>query len=327
MHSPPDSCLRYPHLLRQESFRRWRPLAGIALFLVVLASGGLAVVMVLSAMSYLLGGEGSTLDVEAVDQPVGLLANNLAIAMAIPASVVAVYVAHAADPRWLTSVVGRLRLGLLWRFCVLAGAVVPVFFGLSFLFPAPETGGSASTATTTVVLLLLVVLVSTPLQAVAEEVACRGYLNQAVASWLARPRPAAVLAAVLISLLFAAAHGTQDGPLFADRLAFGLVTAWLVWRTGGLEAAIALHVVNNLATLGLAVATDTLGSALETSTLDWKYAVLDVSMMVTFAVVADLLARRWRVEVHRAAGAPSALAPSSGVGYPGSSPPVPPPAG
>ena len=38
----------------------------------------------------------------------------------------------------------------------------------------------------------------------------------------------------------------QHPLLFADRVFFGLVAAWLVIRTGGLESAIALHVVGNV---------------------------------------------------------------------------------
>ena len=51
---------------------------------------------------------------------------------------------------------------------------------------------------------------------------------------------------VVSSVVFALLHGTQNLPLFVDRLAFGLLAAVLVWRTGGLEAGIAAHVINNV---------------------------------------------------------------------------------
>ena len=38
--------------------------------------------------------------------------------------------------------------------------------------------------------MLLVVLTTTPLQAAAEEYVFRGYLSQAIAGWIGRPRPA-----------------------------------------------------------------------------------------------------------------------------------------
>ena len=55
----------------------------------------------------------------------------------------------------------------------------------------------------------------------------------------------------LTALLFALAHGLQNFPLFFDRFMFGLIAAWLVIRTGGLEAGIALHVLNNFLAFGL----------------------------------------------------------------------------
>ena len=50
--------------------------------------------------------------------------------------------------------------------------------------------------------LLLVVLLTTPLQSAAEEYLFRGYLSQAVAGWVGRPRAGAVVAAVLTAALW-----------------------------------------------------------------------------------------------------------------------------
>ncbi len=93
---------------------------------------------------------------------------------------------------------------------------------------------------------------------------------------------------------FALAHGSQDAWLFGDRLAFGLVASWLAWRTGGLEAPVALHVANNLVSLAVSAATGSLDDSLSASTLDWQFAVLDLVMMLTFAVLVHrLVGRRW----------------------------------
>ena len=45
---------------------------------------------------------------------------------------------------------------------------------------------------------------------------------------------------------FVLLHASDDAWLNLSYVGFGLVGCWLVWRTGGLEAAIAMHVVNNL---------------------------------------------------------------------------------
>ena len=92
-------------------------------------------------------------------------------------------------------------------------------------------------------------LLTTPLQAAGEEYAFRGYLLQAIGALTRR----AWIALVLTSLLFAMAHGLQNFPLFFDRFMFGLIAGWLVIRTGGLEAGIALHVLNNLLAFGAGI--------------------------------------------------------------------------
>ena len=49
---------------------------------------------------------------------------------------------------------------------------------------------------------------------------------------------------------FAAAHGSPDPWVVADLSVFAAAAGALTWRTGGLEAAIALHVVNNVVAIG-----------------------------------------------------------------------------
>ena len=108
-------------------------------------------------------------------------------------------------------------------------------------------------------------------------------------------------------MFFALAHGTQDGWLFGDRLAFGVVASWLAWRTGGLEAPIALHVANNLVSLAVTASTGSLEDSLTASTLEWQFAATDVAMMLTFAVVVERLVRRRPVDVRRSEGPAAAV--------------------
>ena len=79
-----------------------------------------------------------------------------------------------------------------------------------------------------------------------EEYGFRGYLMQASGSFF-RSRIAALL---ITSGLFALAHGVQNFPLFFDRFAFGLIAGLIVILVGGLEAGIALHILNNLLAFG-----------------------------------------------------------------------------
>jgi membrane protease YdiL (CAAX protease family) len=153
---------------------------------------------------------------------------------------------------------------------------------------AGEDLGGLNHFTTGTALSALVVLLTTPLQAAGEEYLFRGYLLMAFGS-LFRSKWVAI---VVTATLFALAHGTQNFPLFFDRFAFGLIAGWLVTRTGGLEAGIALHVLNNFLAFGLALAFGDLTSTLNVSAVGWWNILLTVTQSVVYTGLVLLLARR-----------------------------------
>ena len=140
-------------------------------------------------------------------------------------------------------------------------------------------------------------MLTSPIQAAAEEIFFRGYLMQALGSLVARPWFGVVVSSVVFALL----HGTQNLPLFVDRLAFGLLAAILVWKTGGLEASIAAHVVNNVFAYGIAGVTTSIAALKATRELTWLDAAFDVGGYALFAVLAyaffRLLKLRSRVDL------------------------------
>jgi membrane protease YdiL (CAAX protease family) len=138
---------------------------------------------------------------------------------------------------------------------------------------------------------LVVIVLTVPLQAVAEEVMFRGYLMQTLGA-VVRNEWFAIGATAVIFALF---HGVQNPWLFGSRLVFGLVAGVLVWRTGGLEAGIAIHVVNNLCAFGLAVVTGTLVEIRTTTEVGWAQAVGDVGMFVACAVFCWIAAKKLKV--------------------------------
>lgn len=94
------------------------------------------------------------------------------------------------------------------------------------------------------IITLVVAFVIVPFQAAAEELMFRGAMMQVLGAWIKNP----IIPILLPSLLFALAHVYDIGGMIQVGL-MGIACAWLTWRTGGLEAAIALHVVNNLGVL------------------------------------------------------------------------------
>ena len=325
--APPAEEARYPRLLRVPGWRWWRPALGLLLGVSVVVVASVGVILAALAARVATGGSvdlGGSGQADALDPgtPLGLLANNLVLATLIPAAVLAVLVVHRQPVGLLASVVGRVRWRVLLLLVPLALVLVGAGLGVSLLVPG---GGDATSthapAAGTLVGLLLVILLTTPLQSAGEEVGFRGYLNQAVSSWSARPTTGIVAGGGVSSVAFALAHGVQDGPLFLDRLSFGAIAAWLVWRTGGLEASVALHAANNLVSLALAAVTGQLSDTLSASTLGWPYAVLDVATMLAYAALVHVLADRWQLATTRALSVPAA------IGYPGARPSTPPPAG
>ena len=96
------------------------------------------------------------------------------------------------------------------------------------------------------------IVLLTPFQAAGEEYLFRGYLTQAFGGLFHR---VVVSPSSCPPFLFGLAHGLgQSIPVFFDRFAFGLVAGVLVVLTGGLEAGIAMHVLNNWLAFGLALA-------------------------------------------------------------------------
>ena len=121
----------------------------------------------------------------------------------------------------------------------------------------------------------------------------RGWLLQGVGAWLRTPwLPIAVQAVV-----FAALHGWGTPWGFADLVVFGLIAGWLTVRTGGLEAAIALHIMNNLVASVLAAAYGELTLDETAADMPWQLAVADLPVLLAYAGVIVWLARRRGVAV------------------------------
>ena len=174
------------------------------------------------------------------------------------------------------------------------------------LVPVDDTlpAGELSPITTTTLLFGLVVLLTTPLQAAGEEYVFRGYLLQALGA-VFRNRWVTILAT---ALLFALAHGAQNPPLFFDRFAFGFIAAWLVIRTGGLEAAIALHVLNNFLAFSIALAFSDMTTALNPTGGTWWSLPVTLTQSLVYLGVVLWWARKRGITTSARAGEVAVLA-------------------
>jgi membrane protease YdiL (CAAX protease family) len=224
--------------------------------------------------------------------PGGMLFSNLLLASLIPVAMMAVWAGFRWRPRWLASVTGGVR----WRWlAICAGVALAVFVGPSLALTLATENVATWTAEPQWPALLMVVIVTTPLQSAGEEYLFRGWLPQTIGSLFKAPWLGAVVGCGVASVLFALAHGQQDPWLFADRLVFGLVACWLVWRTGGLEAGIAVHAVNNLSVFAITIAQGQLANSLSVTRAEVGEVALDVVTLLIAGVILTVLACRLRV--------------------------------
>lgn len=299
----------YPQALRGPRHRWWRPVLGLA---TLLAGVGAAAGLILVATLGLVVAQVVGLDLgdpatdEFLVSPAGMLLTNLALALGIPAAILATLV-QAGRPGLVTSVVGRVRRRLLFGGLglslvlllplTLAGSLLVSALGLG---SEPAGGDDALwplTPAASWLALAVVVLLTTPLQAAGEEYFFRGWATQWLGSMLRWRWVALVLPAVVTAVLFAMAHGSQSPWLFADRLVFGLVASLLVWRAGGLELAVAMHAANNLVAFGFAIAYDGLADSLLVTEVTPAEGAVSIAGTVVTAAVLLWWARRQRPAV------------------------------
>lgn len=290
----------YPLMLRTWNYAWWKPVVGT-----LLVGLGMVVVAPLLLMPVLMVGvalEGGpfwdSFEKAATLQAIGpssLLYVNLTLGSTILVTWLVMRVVHRMRPRWLASVVPRVR----WKFFLIClGLAVIALIAqvvVSLLLPGAQQAdvtAKVNDFTTTTALLAVIVLLTTPLQAAGEEYVFRGYLMQAIGSLFNNKWVALVVTATL----FAMAHGVQNFPLFFDRFMFGLIAGWLVIRTGGLEAGIAMHILNNFLAFGYALTFADLTETLNVSEAGWSDIPLTLTQSITYAVLVLLVARKLNLQ-------------------------------
>ncbi|PIF04615.1 MAG: hypothetical protein CSA63_00565 [Propionibacterium sp.] len=173
--------------------------------------------------------------------PLVIVATMIGLALIIPMAWLGTLI--VGQPwRFLHSVFGKFR----WRLLLVAGiaTAIPLGGSLALSIAAGELGELRVEPYSW--WLLIVLLLVTPFQSAGEEYLVRGMLNRAVGSWLPGPRSGLIVGALVSSLVFMFLHVATDPWLNLFYFVMGLALCYLTWRTGGIEAAIGIHAVNNL---------------------------------------------------------------------------------
>lgn len=291
----PTTPSLYHQMLRGPRFRWWRPLVCLLLF-AALTGAIFGLVGLVVAGGFALAPSprwGDPLS-EVADTPASMLFLNLMLASLIVSTVLSAWIVHRVRPGFLVSVIGRFRWRWLGRCVAVLLPLWAVYLTVYFLVDPLPSGRPDHW-----VILLVMSLVLTPFQAAGEEFVFRGWLTQQLGAYFRHPVVGLVVSTVLSATAFAFAHGSIHLWILLDLGVFGAAASLVTWRTGGLEAGIAIHAVNNVS---LFVVTTTVGgyadSFVETDTTGDPVSVLWTIAIQAIAVALILWQAR-RAQITR----------------------------
>lgn len=139
-----------------------------------------------------------------------------------------------------------------------------------------------------------VLLLASPLQVVSEEVLFRATIPQMIGRWISHPIPCFALGAAPFVLL----HNYDWAASIIITL-WAAIFAFLTWRTGGIEAAICFHLVNNVIVAVFdemhfpSFVTDINGS-FSTTTRFIHYMIFELIVIAIYLVGVEILFRTMR---------------------------------
>jgi membrane protease YdiL (CAAX protease family) len=217
-----------------------------------------------------------------------LLATNLALAALIPISILLQRWLYGVRMGSIFSVAGGIRWRWLARLALVFAPIWIVYIGVSFLLEPtaePRLDGTA-------IGLIVVAVLTTPLQAAGEEVGFRGLVQRATGAWFRNPRVAFAVSTLVSGLIFGAAHFATDWWLIAYYVLFGVAASIAARLTGGLEAFIVIHAVNNLVTFVFAAIFGSLAQGIDRSEgAGGPFMLIPIAVVLGAAVLAGWLAR------------------------------------
>jgi membrane protease YdiL (CAAX protease family) len=255
-----------------------------------------------------------------MDDPLGgptslgmFLLNNVLLALSLPLLVLFSWLVYRQGWGWLTSVVGRMR----WRWLAGAAGLAFVLLALQWLLETAITGWPKLASGPDTMVLVVGILLTTPLQAAAEEYLTRGLLSRAVAALFRSPRLGLALAWLVSSVTFVALHMAED--VWLNLYYFGVATGlwWVTHRSGGLEAAVAYHICNNLISEALLPWTGLSDIFERGPGAGSPLTLLPLAGMAVYAVLVEYAVRRFRLTRTAAPGAALATAIRSATTGPG----------
>ncbi|MDO5502009.1 MAG: CPBP family intramembrane metalloprotease [Actinomycetia bacterium] len=138
-----------------------------------------------------------------------------------------------------------VRWGLLTK-SLLLGVIAFALLAVAQMVLGEQSMSMSGPVVTALVLMLLLV----PLQASAEELVFRGFVLQTVLGKIGFSTGKFWVISLVMASAFAALHAASQPTVLITYVLFSAIFALLAWKTAGIEAAIGVHVANNLVSVG-----------------------------------------------------------------------------
>lgn len=308
--SPPSTTptepTGYHQFWRAPGIAPWRPIIASVIIAVAFVVISLIVTTVAMMIEVATGAiSPDDLDTILLDgkvTPGMVLGNSIAIGLLVP-TVLLLALLVKQRPRFLHSVTGRFR----WAWFGLCSLASLLVLGAATGIDILRTGLSELDLQIhpyTWWLLICLMLV-TPFQAAAEEYMFRGVLLRTVGSWFRKPVVALAVGTLVNALLFMSIHGADDIWLNIFYVVLGALLSYLTWRTGGIEAAAAVHIVNNMLGFAFIPFQDVTGVFDRSAGVGGPFILWQILAMAILAGGIVALARRRNIE---RVGPPEAVA-------------------
>ena len=221
------------------------------------------------------------------------------VILLLPAIWIAMNATRLGGLKTLSSVEGHLRWQRIGRL------IVPVFliFAVGNLAELAITcllSGEMPAFSLPSLSYILMILILVPIQSATEEYAYRGFLMQSFGSWI----PIAIIPLILQAVIIMGSHTYNIWGLLAI-LAFGLIAGILALKTGGLEASIVFHAMNNICAFLVSAAVGANAMAAEATILDMALSIA-LDLIVFFAILHIMKKKGWLIDGTERENAPSA---------------------
>lgn len=188
----------------------------------------------------------------------------------------------------VTSCTSRMRWDVLARSAAISLVALGVYYGVT----VATSGTPLVPLTGPIIAAVLLAVVLIPLQAAAEEYVFRGLGPQVILGKIGYSPARYAVVSLVFSVMFASLHGSKDLTTWLVYVALGALFAVLTFVTGGLEAPIALHAVNNILFTVSGILRGTDLAAQQTNVRTDLSVIIQVVTMVAATVVIALVERR-----------------------------------